>query len=136
MTPDEPRSTDDSMSPDSPDDSRCTPTASDPGRLEFDPGKPEFDPDAVAVPITDALDLHAFHPRDILRAVADYLEEAAAGGFTEVRLIHGKGMGFQRERVQSLLATHPRVESYRDAPPERGHWGATLVRLRRPDQEK
>jgi DNA-nicking Smr family endonuclease len=90
-----------------------------------------FDPDApVPLPVTDSLDLHAFHPRQIAEVVADYLDQAAARGFREVRLIHGKGIGFQRERVRRILAAHPRVDWFEDAPVDRGHWGATLVRLR------
>jgi dsDNA-specific endonuclease/ATPase MutS2 len=88
--------------------------------------------DAVPFPVTDAIDLHAFHPRDIPALVADYLDAAAAEGFSEVRIIHGKGIGVQRDRVRQVLSAHPRVESYRDAPAERGHWGATTVRLRVP----
>jgi dsDNA-specific endonuclease/ATPase MutS2 len=63
--------------------------------------------------------------------IDDYLEAAHARGFTEVRLIHGRGRGVQRAIVQSLLARHPRVAAYRDAPPERGGWGATIVALKR-----
>lgn len=87
------------------------------------------------MPIESALDLHPFQPRDILDVVDAYLEEAQRRGFTEVRLIHGKGTGFQRERVQKLLATHPRVLTFQDAPADRGHWGATLVKLRPLDQD-
>ncbi len=85
----------------------------------------------VRIPIEDALDLHAFQPRDIASVVGDYLEAAHAGGFTEVRLIHGKGIGVQRRIVQSALAKHPLVAAFADAPPERGGHGATIVRLRR-----
>jgi dsDNA-specific endonuclease/ATPase MutS2 len=88
------------------------------------------DPDPVPIPIEDHLDLHAFRPRDIPDVVRDYLDEAAARGLREVRLIHGKGIGVQRERVRGVLAEHPGVESFADAPAGRGHWGATLVRLR------
>lgn len=84
----------------------------------------------VRIPIEDALDLHAFAPRDVAAVVADYLEAAHAAGFAEVRLIHGRGIGVQREIVRSVLATHPLVVAFADAPPERGGWGATLVRLR------
>jgi dsDNA-specific endonuclease/ATPase MutS2 len=84
----------------------------------------------VVVPIEEAIDLHPFAPRDLLSVVETYLEEAAAAGFQEVRLIHGRGKGFQRARVRDLLSRHPAVESYSDAPPGRGGWGATLVRLR------
>ena len=85
---------------------------------------------AVRIPIEDALDLHAFTPRDIPSVVAEYLDAAHARGFTEVRLIHGRGIGAQRKIVRSMLAQHPLVAGYVDAPPERGGWGATIVRLR------
>ncbi|MBM4438849.1 MAG: Smr/MutS family protein [Candidatus Rokubacteria bacterium] len=86
----------------------------------------------VAVPIEDALDLHAFAPRDVASVVDEYLTAAAARGFREVRLVHGRGIGVQREIVRGVLARHPRVEAYHDAPPERGGWGATVARLRAP----
>jgi DNA-nicking Smr family endonuclease len=87
--------------------------------------------DPVAIPIEDALDLHAFAPRDVPSVVAEYLGEAHARGFREVRLIHGRGIGVQRRVVQSVLAKHPLVARYEDAPPDRGGHGATLVWLRR-----
>ena len=82
--------------------------------------------------LDDALDLHGIHPGDIPAAVRAYLEVAVEQGLREVRLIHGKGKGVQRQRVQALLAKHPDVESYFDAPPGRGSWGATIARLRAP----
>jgi len=87
-------------------------------------------PEEVHVPIEDSMDLHPFRPRDVRSVVESYLEEAVAAGFREVRLIHGRGIGVQREIVRSLLSKHPDVESFADAPPGRGGWGATLVRLR------
>jgi DNA-nicking Smr family endonuclease len=85
----------------------------------------------LPLPIEDSLDLHTFSPRDVAAVVADSLEEAHRSGFTEVRLIHGRGIGVQREIVRSVLGQHPLVEGFADAPPERGGWGATLVRLKR-----
>jgi DNA-nicking Smr family endonuclease len=85
---------------------------------------------AGVVPIEEAIDLHGFQPRDIPSVVEEYLLEAQARGFREVRLIHGRGTGFQRQRVQQLLAQHPLVERFADAPAYRGGWGATLVWLR------
>ncbi len=90
-----------------------------------------MDDEPVRIPIEDSLDLHAFAPRDVREVVSDYLDEAHARGFTEVRLIHGRGIGVQRAIIRSLLARHPLVDSFVEAPPERGGWGATLVRLRR-----
>ena len=83
----------------------------------------------VVLPIEDRLDLHAFHPRDVRSVVEAYLDEARAAGFREVRLIHGRGVGVQREIVRSLLARRGDVAEFFDAPPERGGWGATIVRF-------
>ena len=84
----------------------------------------------VHLPIEDSLDLHAFAPKDVRPVVEEYLREAVARGFREVRLIHGRGIGVQRASVQALLAGHPLVQRFFDAPPERGGWGATVVVLR------
>ena len=87
-------------------------------------------PDPVVVPLEDVLDLHPFRPKEIRSVVEDYLTECRAAGFTIVRLIHGKGIGVQRESIRALLARLPYVQTFSDAPPEAGGWGATLVTLR------
>ena len=84
----------------------------------------------VRIPIEDAIDLHAFAPRDVASVVEEYVTAAHARGLREVRLIHGRGIGVQRSIVHALLSRHPLVSSFAEAPPERGGWGATLVRLR------
>lgn len=89
----------------------------------------EFPP--ARVPITAELDLHTFAPRDVPTVVDEYLREAQAAGLTEVRIVHGKGIGVQREAVARVLATHPAVAAHAPAPAHRGHWGATVVVLRR-----
>ncbi len=89
----------------------------------------------VPIPIEDALDLHTFAPRDVASVVAEYLDAAVARGLREVRLIHGRGTGTQRQIVHGVLSRHPRVVDFTDAPPERGGWGATVVRLTR-DQRR
>jgi DNA-nicking Smr family endonuclease len=86
--------------------------------------------DPVILPLEDSIDLHAFSPKDIPSVVEEYLEQCRQAGFREVRLIHGRGKGIQRRIVQSLLARHPQVLSYEDAPAEAGGWGATTVRLK------
>jgi DNA-nicking Smr family endonuclease len=90
----------------------------------------EGEPEPIILPIEDSLDLHAFAPREVRSVVGEYLGQAAARGFREVRLIHGKGIGTQRAIVRSVLARHPAVAEFFDGPPERGGWGATVVRLR------
>ncbi len=82
----------------------------------------------IHVPIEDAIDLHAFAPRDIVSVVDGYLEAAHAAGFELVRLIHGRGKGVQRAAIQRLLRSHALVEDFWDAP--ESHLGATTVKLR------
>jgi DNA-nicking Smr family endonuclease len=80
------------------------------------------------VPVTDTLDLHPFLPRDIPSVVEEYVTAAHAEGFRLVRLIHGRGRGVQRGRVQATLERHPLVVEFWDAP--ESHLGATVARLR------
>ena len=95
-------------------------------------GQPERDAEEPAVlAIEDSIDLHGFAPRDIPAVVESYLEAAAERGYDEVRLIHGRGKGVQRARVREVLRAHPAVADFRDAPPHRGGYGATLVWLSR-----
>jgi len=86
-------------------------------------------PDSVVLPLEDVLDLHPFAPKEIRSVVEEYLRECCAAGFSIVRLIHGKGRGVQRESIRSLLARLPAVQSFHDAPPDAGGWGATVVVL-------
>ena len=81
------------------------------------------------VPIEDALDLHAFAPRDIRSVVEAYVDAAHDAGLREVRLIHGRGKGIQRGIVQQALERHALVEAFWDA--AESHLGATVARLRR-----
>jgi dsDNA-specific endonuclease/ATPase MutS2 len=87
--------------------------------------------ETVAVPVSDVLDLHSFRPEDTAGVVAEFLGEARRIGLTEVRIVHGRGRGVQRAVVRRLLAEAPGVDGFADAPPTRGGWGATVVRLRR-----
>ena len=84
--------------------------------------------DVHRVPIEDALDLHAFHPRDIPSVVEEYVTAAHDAGLREVRLIHGRGKGVQRAIVQHVLRAHPLVSAIADAP--ESHLGATIAILR------
>jgi len=84
----------------------------------------------VRIPITDVFDLHTVPPRDVKPVVEAYLEEAHKLGFRALRIIHGRGIGVQREIVRTVLARTEFVESFKDAPAEAGGWGATIVTLR------
>ena len=82
------------------------------------------------IPITDTLDLHPFRPNEIKDVAREYLVEAHARGFRQVRLIHGRGIGVQRERIRSLLQSLEFVEAFQDADGSGGGWGATVVLLK------
>jgi dsDNA-specific endonuclease/ATPase MutS2 len=84
----------------------------------------------VRIPITDVFDLHSVPPRDVRAVVESYLEEAHRMGYKALRIIHGRGIGAQRETVRAVLSRSNLVLSFRDAPPEGGGWGATIVTLR------
>jgi len=84
----------------------------------------------VPIPITDVFDLHSVPPRDVEGVVEAYLEEAQRLGLKALRIIHGRGIGVQRETVRRVLARTPFVAAYGDAPGEAGGWGATVVTLR------
>ena len=89
--------------------------------------------EAVEIELQDSIDLHHFQPKDISSVVGEYLVQCRKADLLEVRLIHGKGVGVQRNSIRALLSKHPAVLSFRDAPAEAGGWGATIVLLRKPD---
>ena len=90
--------------------------------------EPEQEP--IRIPIEDVFDLHSIPPRDVKPVVEEYLREAHRLGFKALRIIHGRGIGVQREMVRSVLARTGLVADFRDAPAEAGGWGATIVTLR------
>lgn len=86
-------------------------------------------PETVDIEITDSLDLHSFRPQDIRAVTEAYLAEAHKKGFPIVRIIHGKGIGLQREIVRNVLSETDFVKKFKNAPEFSGSWGATIVEL-------
>ncbi len=86
----------------------------------------------IEIPITDTLDLHPFRPDEIKDVARAYLSEAQRLGFSQVRLIHGRGIGVQRERIRSLLRELDFILDFEDADPSGGGWGSTVVLLAPP----
>ena len=89
-----------------------------------------MEPDPIRIPITDVFDLHSVPPRDVQGVVEEYLNEANRLGLKALRIVHGRGIGVQREIVRALLARTPFVLEYHDGPAEAGGWGATVITLR------
>jgi DNA-nicking Smr family endonuclease len=91
----------------------------------FDPDKP------VHIPLEDTLDLHSFLPKEVPSLLEEYFAECVKARIVDVRIIHGKGKGFLREKVHSVLRKSPLVESFHLADEVGGSWGATIVRLKK-----
>lgn len=87
--------------------------------------------DHFEYPIGEELDLHTFPVRELKKVLEEYLYQCQRKGFTQVRIIHGKGIGTQRRMVRKILEKNQYVLSFSEPPAELGGWGATLVRLRR-----
>jgi DNA-nicking Smr family endonuclease len=83
----------------------------------------------VVMEIGDVIDLHSIPPKQVKAVVEEYLVEARARRFRHVRIIHGKGIGAQREMVRKILSRTPFVIAFHDAPPEAGGLGATIAEL-------
>jgi dsDNA-specific endonuclease/ATPase MutS2 len=84
----------------------------------------------IRIPVTDVFDLHTVQPKEVAAVIEAYLEEANRMGLKALRIIHGRGIGVQRQIVRSVLERTSFVIAFNDAPSEAGGWGATVVRLR------
>ena len=82
--------------------------------------------DPIEIPIEDWIDLHSFLPAEVAAVVEEYLTQARQKGFRQVRIIHGRGIGVQREMVRAILSRHPEVIAFTDALDR----GATVVQLK------
>lgn len=86
-------------------------------------------PEPVEIEITDSIDLHSFRPEEVKAVVSVYLDEAHKKGFRRVRIIHGKGIGVQREMVRSILSRSDLVKGFKSGDEFSGGWGATIAEL-------
>ena len=84
-------------------------------------------PEPVELEISDSIDLHAFSPKDIKAVTIAYLEEARKKGFRMVRIIHGKGIGVQREIVRNVLRETDFVKGFKSGDEFSGGSGSTVV---------
>ncbi len=98
----------------------------------FDPEDNFPDP----VQVEDVLDLHGFFPEQISEVLDAFLEQALDRQYDRVKIIHGKGKSRLKWEVLEVLKRNPAVISFSDAPPDSGHWGATIAEIRLPDRNR
>ena len=86
--------------------------------------------DPIVIEIRDVIDLHTFRPEDVPELLDDYIRACVEKKYSSIRIIHGKGQGFLKARVEGALKRHPLVASFKTAPHEAGGWGATIAILK------
>ncbi len=107
------------------------PPPAPPGRLRRTPGGVEFSLAEREAP--PELHLLGMRVDEALAALDRYLDDALLAGRDEVRIIHGFGAGILKKAVREHLKGHAQVASWREAAPNEGGGGATVVRLKEDD---
>lgn len=79
------------------------------------------------IELTDEIDLHPFHPKDVKYILQAFIDNACDKGYGTLRIAHGKGQSVIKSAVIKELGSDDRVASFRDEP---GNWGATIVILK------
>ncbi len=77
------------------------------------------------------LDLRGMDSYEAIQETDRYLDRALEEGWSEVRIIHGKGTGVLRRKVNEFLARDKRVEEKRLGRWGEGDTGVTIVKLRK-----
>ncbi len=76
------------------------------------------------------IDLRGMQADDALSAVDQYLFDAVNEGFSEVRIIHGKGSGILRNNVTEMLKNDDRIVDFRLGNWGEGDTGVTVAKLK------
>ncbi len=76
------------------------------------------------------VDLRGMIGSEAIEVVDKVLDEAVVSGLHRVDIIHGKGTGALRKKIQEFLKTHPHVKSQRLGEWNEGSTGVTVVELK------
>ncbi len=80
--------------------------------------------------ISRELNIIGKHAEEACEEVDKFLDSAVMGSVSRVRIVHGHGMGVLKRAISELLASHPHVEKFHEAPQNEGGSGATIVELK------
>jgi DNA-nicking Smr family endonuclease len=86
--------------------------------------------------VTDTLDLHGFFPEQISEMLDAFIKNALELKLARLRIIHGRGKSRLKFEVIQALKADSRVAAFRDAAPDLGGWGATVVELNDPEDAR
>lgn len=75
------------------------------------------------------LDIRGVRAEEAIGKVEYYIDEALLLGYTEVKILHGKGHGVLRELVRNVLRENHKIISAKDEHVEHGGAGITVVTL-------
>ncbi|WP_374163907.1 endonuclease MutS2 [Arcticibacter sp. MXS-1] len=75
------------------------------------------------------IDVRGMRGEEALYEIERYLDKALMMGFSNLRVIHGKGDGILRKLIRDYLRRYPQVSRMEDEHPDRGGDGITYVHL-------
>lgn len=81
----------------------------------------------ITIELSDTIDLHCFHPKDIKVILDEFLYNALTKHYKKVEIIHGKGKSVNKSIVHNYLKEDSRIAKFFDKP---GNWGTTVVILK------
>ena len=77
------------------------------------------------------LDLRGQNGDEAVMELERFIDNAMRLHLESIRIIHGKGTGVLRQRVQTCLKRHPQVKSFRLGVYGEGEDGVTIATLRK-----
>lgn len=75
------------------------------------------------------IDVRGYRVDEALSEVERFLNDAIILGFSEVRIVHGKGEGILKRAIHEYIGNFPFVKSFRIADENEGSSGVTIVSL-------
>ncbi len=89
-----------------------------------------YDTSVKRLNFSQQLDVRGERVNDALLRVQEFIDESYMLGFSEVKILHGKGTGALRQEIKKLLKTMPEVVSTADEHELYGGAGITVVTVR------
>jgi DNA mismatch repair protein MutS2 len=75
------------------------------------------------------IEVRGMTSEDAWETVDKYIDDAALHGYPAVRVIHGKGKGILANKIREMLASHPRVKTFRYGEMGEGGTGVTVIEI-------